>query len=193
MSIIVTEGTSFTPHPEGQFRAVCVDVVERHNVATAWGPKNKVRIAWQTEELRDDGKPCLASASFNANLSENGRLRPFLEAWRGRKFTAQELRGFDLENLIGVQAVIQITHTERDGKTYDNVTAIMRPMKGVPPLEPRDYVRVQDREQDEQSRRGGGHHSASSGDAPAGGRSPSRASFDDFPPELEAEEDDLPF
>lgn len=186
MGIIVSEGSTFTPHPEGQFRAVCVDVVERHNVATAWGPKNKVRIAWQTEALREDGKPCLASASFNANLSENGRLRPFLEAWRGKKFTTQELRGFDLEHLIGVQAVIQITHTEKDGKTYDNVTAIMRPMKGVEPLEVRDYVRVQDRPQERPQ--------DPTEVVKQDERRKAAQELDEFPAPLEQDEDDgLPF
>jgi hypothetical protein len=172
MAIVVTEGSTFEPHPEGQFRAVCVDVVERHAVPTAFGPKNKVRIVWQTEENREDGKPFLASSSFNASLHEQSRLRPFLEAWRGRKFTAEELKGFDLDKLVGVNALIQITHTNKDGKTYDNVTAIFKPMRGMEALQSREYVRVQDRQ-------------------PVGTVAEHK-SFEDFPDALR-EDDDLPF
>lgn len=187
MAIIVSEGSTFEPHPEGQFRAVCVDVVERHGVETAWGRKNKVRLVWQTEANRDDGKPFLASASFNASLHEQSRLRPFLEAWRGRKFTRDELNGFDLEALVGVQAVIQITHTEKDGKTYDNVTAIMRPMKGLEPVHSSDYVRVQDREEAPAPK-----SAATAPRAPAA-VAPAASGYDAFPEALEAEDDDLPF
>lgn len=179
MAIIVTEGSTFEPHPEGQFRAVCVDVVEKLNVPTAFGPKNKVRLVWQTEESREDGKPFLASASFNASLHEQSRLRPFLESWRGKKFTADELKGFDLEALIGIGAVLQITHTTKDGKTYDNVSSIMRLMKGMEPVEARDYTRVKDRPDVPATQ-------VAAVTVPAGG-------FDQFPEALEGDDDDLPF
>lgn len=179
MGIVVTEGSTFEPHPEGQFRAVCVDVVERHGVQTAFGPKNKIRLVWQTEENPEDGKPFLASASFNATLNENGRLRPFLESWRGKKFSAEELKGFDLEQLIGVGAVVQITHTTKDGKTYDNVTSIMRLMKGMEPVTPREYTRVQDRPVQPAA-------TVSTG-------APVPAGFNEFPSELEDNDDSLPF
>lgn len=181
MAVTVSEGGTYTPHPEGQFRAVCVDVVELHNVPTAFGPKNKVRLVFQTEQPLDDGRPALASASFNASLAEKSRLRPFLEAWRGRKFTAQELKGFDLEVLLGAGAVLQIQHTEKDGKVYDNITSIMRLMKGMEALAPKDYIRKKDRPMD-----GTNGHAHASGSAPAG--------FDDAPEPLQDDDDDgLPF
>lgn len=183
MAIIVSEGGTYTPHPEGQFRAVCVDVVEQHNVPTEFGPKNKVRLVFQTEELLADGRPALASASFNASLNEKSRLRPFLEAWRGRKFTPAELKAFDLEALLGAGAVLQIQHTEKGGKVYDNITSVMRLMKGMEPVEPKGYTRRKDRPQD--------------GSAPATGSGgnghPTPPDFDDEPPTFDADSDDLPF
>lgn len=184
MAINVSEGGTYTPHPEGQFRAVCVDVVEMHNVPTEFGPKNKVRLVFQTEEPLADGRPAMASASFNASLNEKSRLRPFLEAWRGRKFTPEELKGFDLEVLLGAGAVLQIQHTEKSGKVYDNITSIMRLMKGMTALEPRDYIRKKDRPMD--GTNGNGHSAPAS--APAGG-------LDDIPEPLQLDDDDdgLPF
>lgn len=186
MPIIVSGESTYELHPEGQFRAVCVDVVEKRDVPTAWGPKTKVRLVWQTDELRSDGKPFLASSSFNASLAETSRLRPFLEAWRGKKFTTDELKAFDLEHLIGVQAVLQVTHTERDGKTYDNVTAIMRPMKGLEPIEPNGYVRVIDRPDSSPA-------PAAAAPARRMASAPAAADWGDIPEPVQEDEDDLPF
>ena len=150
MAIIAKDtGGGFTPHPEGQFRAVCVDVVDRGIVETTWQGKtrsqHKIRVVFQTEEQMPDGKPAMASRSFTLSLGEKSALRPFLEAWRGRKFTGEELAGFDVEKLIGAGAVIQIVHEHKGEKVYDNITSVMKLMKGMEPLKARDYVRVQDR------------------------------------------------
>jgi hypothetical protein len=174
MGITVSDGGSFTPHPEGQFRAVCVDVVEMRDVATQWGPKTMIRLVWQTEETLDSGKPALISSRFGASLSDKSRLRPFIEAWRGKAFTPDELKKFDLEVLLGVNAVMQVTHVNKDGKVYDNISAIMRPMKGMEKLTVQDYVRVQDRP----IQNGQGHAASANGHAPDAQDEP---------------EDDLPF
>lgn len=167
MAITVSDGGSFTPHPEGQFRAVCVDVVELRGVQTSWGPKTMVRLVFQTEEKLDNGKPALVSNRFGASLSEKSRLRPFIEAWRGKPFNADELKKFDLEVLIGANAVMQVTHVNKNDKVYDNISAIMRPMKGMEKLEVRDYVRVADRPVDGQSTNGAGPgHPDHADDAP---------------------------
>ena len=73
MAIKVSEGGTYTPHPEGQFRAVCVDVVEMHNVPTEFGPKNKVRLVFQTEEQLADGRDDLDGfgVDFQNWFSEN--------------------------------------------------------------------------------------------------------------------------
>jgi hypothetical protein len=173
MAIIAKDtGGGFTPHPEGQFRAVCVDVVDKGLVETTWQGKtrsqHKIRVVFQTEEQMPDGKPAMASRSFTLSLGEKSALRPFLEAWRGRKFTGEELAGFDVEKLIGAGAVIQIVHEHKGDKVYDNITSIMKLMKGMEALKVRDYVRVQDR-------------------VPVGA-----GSFEEPPAALD-EDDDLPF
>jgi len=186
MPIIVSGESAYELHPEGQFRAVCVDVVEKRDVPTAWGPKTKVRLVWQTEELRGDGKPFLASSSFNASLAETSRLRPFLEAWRGKKFTQDELKAFDLEHLIGAQAVIQVTHVSREGKEYDNVTAIMRPMKGLEPVAPNGYVRTIDRPDATPAPQAAPARTSRPAPTPA-------EEWGDIPEPIQEDGDDLPF
>ena len=150
MAIYVKGTNDYPVAPEGQHLAVCCDVLELHDVPTQYGPKTKVRIYFQLEAVQEDGRPFVAARTFGATLSELGALRPFLESWRGSRFTSEELERFDLEVLIGVNAVIQLIHVERDGKTYANVNSIMRPAKGTSLLaiDPK-YIRMQDRRGDD--------------------------------------------
>ena len=62
--------------------------------------------------------------SFTVTLAEKSTLRKDLQMWRGRDFTAQELRGFELKNVLGAWAMLTVTHTESNGKTYTNIAAI---------------------------------------------------------------------
>lgn len=164
MTLVAKDDTiNFVPHPEGQVRAVCVDVVDLGMVDTTFQnkskKKHKCRIVFQTEAKMEDGKPFLLMARYTVSLNEKGWLRPFLESWRGKSFDPEELKGFDLETLIGVNAVVQVVHKKEGEKTYANISAIMKPMKGMKPLQATDYVRVKDRTDDNK-----GAYGAESGD-----------------------------
>jgi hypothetical protein len=152
MSLIVKEPESnFVPAPGGLWRAVCVDVVDLGPMPNNFGkpPSPMVRLVWELEEKMEDGRPYVASRMYKQSLHEKSSLRKDLQTWRGKSFTADELKGFDLEKLLGVNSQIQIMHKlSTDGtKTYANVTGIMPPAKGLPQLQPSEsYVRHQDRD-----------------------------------------------
>jgi hypothetical protein len=138
----------FTPAPEGLHQAVCVDVLDLGLVEGPWGAKPKVRIIWQLDQVQpDSGKRALVTAQYTLSLNEKATLRHHLESWRGRKFTAEELQGFDLEKLIGVNAQVQVVHAlADDGRTWANVQAVVPLGKGMTKLRGEDYVRVKDRD-----------------------------------------------
>jgi len=132
--------------PEGLHHAVCVDVIDLGLVATKFGDKPKVRIVWQIEDRDGRGARFRASQMYTPSLNEKSALRPMLEAWRGRKFTAAELEGFDLEKLVGANGQIQVVHNMGDnGNTYANVQAVVPAPKGALKLVVDDYVRECDR------------------------------------------------
>lgn len=137
----------FTPAPEGLHQAVCVDVTDLGLQATQWGEKQKVEIRWQLEEKDEEtGKRFLIMSRYTNSLNEKATLRQHLEAWRGRRFTAEELEGFDLEKLLGANCQLQIIHNIVDGgRTYANVQAIVPLGKGMTKLRGEDYIRVIDR------------------------------------------------
>lgn len=151
MAIIAKASSSnFVPPPEGQWPAVCCDVVDLGELEVNFGgkksKKHKIKIVWQLAEVRQDGKPHRASKRYTLSLHEKAALRKDLESWRGRKFTAAELQGFDVETVLSVPCFLNIIREQAsDGNEYSNVTAIMRLPKGFDPPVIRDYVRECDR------------------------------------------------
>ena len=152
MAIMAKSEKDFTPAPEGQFQAVCCDVVDLGIKKETWGneikERQKVRVAFQINETNpEDGKPFLVTEQFTLSMYRNSRLRKFLESWRGKPYTDDEATvGVDIELMVNVNAFIQIVHSVHNGSTYANVDTIMKAPKGSPVLEVRDYVRVKDRE-----------------------------------------------
>jgi hypothetical protein len=150
MPIIASDSRKdFTPAPEGLHQAVCCDVVDKGLRKTPWGEKHKIELRWQIEgEPDESGHLPMVTKWYTLSLSDKAILRHHLEAWRGRKFTTEELQGFDLEKLIGVNCQIQIAHDlGAEGKIYANVQAIVPLGKGMTKMRPsEDYVRVQDRD-----------------------------------------------
>lgn len=85
---------------------------------------------------------------YTLSLHEKSKLRPMLEAWRGRKFTNEELEGFDLERLLGANCQVQVCHNiSSDGQVYANVQAVVPAAKGAAKMAVNHgYIRVCERE-----------------------------------------------
>ena len=127
--------SSFDLVPPGTHYAVCTRVLNLGEQTTSWGSTPKhfigfdipaIRCDWEKDGVKHEG-PAFIGARYTSSLSPKAILRQHLEAWRGRAFTEEELAGFDLFKLLGVSAMISVTHTE-DGR-YANISAIM----GMPP------------------------------------------------------------
>lgn len=148
MSVYVQDTSKeFETAPEGLYPAVCCDVIDLGVQQTPWGAKHQVSIRWALEECDSRGKQFLVQRRYTASLNEKAALRQHLELWRGKKFTAAELKQFDLEVLLGKGCQVQIVHKILDdGRTFANVQAVIQLGRGVPvPPVPATYVREQDR------------------------------------------------
>ncbi len=148
--MILKDTGDFKLSPAGQHQAVCVDVIDKGLVAVEWEGKKKTqhkcRVVWEIAEVTDDGTRHTVGRQFTASLGEKASLRGFLEAWRGRAFTEEELAGFDTDSLIGVNALLQVVHAKKGDRTYANVNSIMKLVKGMDRMAPSGkYVRVKDR------------------------------------------------
>lgn len=142
MSLIVKEssGASTPPIDEGTYAAICSSVIDLGDQYNEKFDKTspKVLFEWtipsETIEIKGEEVPRTVSQTFTASLSDKASLRKMLESWRGKKFTPEELNGFDLRNVAGVPCFISIIHaTSKDGtKTYANVASIAKLPKGMP-------------------------------------------------------------
>lgn len=147
MPLIAKDGpTEKTLTPAGMHHGVCYGVVD---IGTQQGnsnfpPRRKVLIMFeipaQRIKLTKDGKeldlPRAVSVRHTLSLASKGNLRPMLESWRGRPFTAEELDGFDLAKLVGVNGLVNIVHNTAGDKTYANVAAVTPLVAGMPKLKP---------------------------------------------------------
>lgn len=141
MSLVVKGGNSadFEPAPAGMQLARCFRVVDLGTQETTYKGEVKhshaILIGWELPNApMTDGRPFVVSRRFTASLGQKATLRAVLESWRGRKFTAAELDGFDLKNIIGKTCLINIIHSpSKDGsKMYANVDTVNPVVQGMP-------------------------------------------------------------
>jgi len=145
MSIIVSkpenEG-SFEQIQPGTYQAVCYGIWDIGVQITTWEGQEKqqpkIVIAWELNENMKEGdnagKRFTISKRYTKSLGDKANLTKDLQSWRGKPFTEEELRGFDLETILGVNCQLGIIHNESNGKTYSNISSISSLMKGMPEM-----------------------------------------------------------
>lgn len=134
-------GTDFKPVPAGTHIGICVLVADLGiQGGGKFKPSQKVYLRWElpnevTEWTDRDGNkksgPMIIGREYTLSLSEKANLRADLESWRGRLFTEQELKGFDIVNVLGKACMLGVVHNEKGGKVYANVASVMGVPKGT--------------------------------------------------------------
>lgn len=142
MSLIVkgSSGPKIAPPDAGNYAAVCVQLVDvglQHiSFEGTERDVNQVAIVWElageTVTLGEDTVPRTVSKTYTMSLHERSGLRKDLKSWRGREFTDDELRAFDLRNILGAPCMIQIVHKTTANGTYANIAGISSMPKGMP-------------------------------------------------------------
>jgi hypothetical protein len=136
------------PLEAGAYAAVCdmvVDLGVQPSPGGQYAPKRTLLLRFQIPservEITKDGEtkslPAVISRTVGLSLNEKATLRQLLQSWRGRAFTPDELKKFDLLAVLGKPAFVNVTHSVKGDKTYANLTSIMPLPKGMtaPPLE----------------------------------------------------------
>lgn len=135
LTVSAENSGNFELPPAGAVAARCNRVIDLGSQESTYegkvSMKRKLLLSWELAELRTDGSPFTISRRFGLSLHENSALRAFLQAWRGRPFTDEELAGFDLRKLINAPCLLNIAHTSRNGKDYANILSISPLPKGM--------------------------------------------------------------
>lgn len=142
LTISAGSGKDFEIHPVGMFAARCTRVIDLGTQDSEYlGQKKrgkKVMIAFETTELMTEGefegRPFLMTNRYTASLHEKAALRKILVGWRSREFTEDELKAFDLKNILGKVCLLNIVHNkQKDGKVFANIASVNPLPAGMPP------------------------------------------------------------
>jgi len=98
--------------------------------------QRKIRLAFElpTEmKVFDEAKgeqPLVLGKKYTLSLSDKAFLRQDLESRRGKPFTKEELKGFNLSNLIWVPCILSVWVNKFDDREFNQINGISPLMKG---------------------------------------------------------------
>jgi hypothetical protein len=140
MSLTLREestGTKYEPIEAGTYPARVYQLIDLGTqVSTFEGEEKsarKVMIGFEIcdpDMRREDGEPYLVKKRFTGSLHPKAALRKFLAAMRGRDFTAEELTGFELVNILKAPCLLNLTNDTKGDRTYTNISSVVKLPKG---------------------------------------------------------------
>lgn len=128
--------------PTGNYIARCYSMIhlgtKKENILGAEKILNKVRITWElpteTKVFSEDKgeQPFVISKEYTLSMHEKANLRKDLESWRGKGFTDDEAKSFDITKLLGIPCMINVIHkVSKSGTEYATISAISGMPKGT--------------------------------------------------------------
>jgi hypothetical protein len=130
-------GGSFERCPPGMHLARCYRIIDLGTQKTEYMGQtkylHKIMLGWELHGNRDngsplkmnDGRPFAIFKNYTLSWSEKANLRLDLQSWRGKPFTNEEMRRFDLETVLGAWCMVNvIERAGTNGKTYANVSGV---------------------------------------------------------------------
>lgn len=134
-------GGNLEPVAAGNYVARCYSMIHIGTVQDVINGQsklvNKVRLTFElpteTKEFREgEGpKPYSIGKDFTLSMNEKATLRKMLESWRGKSFTEEEAKRFDVTKLLGIPCMINVIHkTSKTGKNYAEIASITPMPKG---------------------------------------------------------------
>lgn len=141
MAFIATDsgGGNFKRVPPGAYIGRCFSLVDLGTQLSSgqFGEKmqHKIKLGWELFGEDENGNPLTIdvdgkempltiSKSYTVSLHEKAGLRKDLAAWRGKDFTDEEAKAFDVAKLLGAYCMVNVTQSESNGKTYSNVAGL---------------------------------------------------------------------
>ena len=133
LTVSASSNNNFVQVPAGMHLARCYRIIDLGTQKTSWNGVDKMspKVLFQFEIHSEDdngnplltteGKPLAISKQYTLSLNENAALRKDLQSWRGRAFTEDELKAFDLQNVLGQWCMLSVVHSQVQDKIYANV------------------------------------------------------------------------
>lgn len=132
MSLVMSEDSKpkYPTIPLGVQKARCISVIDLGTQENNWQGetswKRQVLFEWEVpEHTNNDNEPLTISKFYNVSFYEKSNLSKDLTSWRGKPFSAQEKKQFNLGDMLGETCQIQIMEKD-NGKQH--IVSIM-PLK----------------------------------------------------------------
>jgi hypothetical protein len=76
--------------------------------------------------VTDKNEPLIVTKDYTLSWADKANLRLDLQSWRGKPFTEEEQRRFDLKNLLDKWCMVNVTHKpkKKGNGVYANVSAV---------------------------------------------------------------------
>ena len=131
--------SKFKAHEEGQYVGQCVDTIDLgEHVHSFAGDtsylEQRCAIVFRTGVRNEEtGDYIDVNKEFTVSMSEKANLRKFLEQWRGKPYTAEQVKaGVPLDKLTGNHALLSVAQKPNKAGTrvYSEITACV----GIPTM-----------------------------------------------------------
>lgn len=135
MLISKAKGSRIPRIADGVYVGVCSRIIDLGTQTDTFGQRQKVRIVWdligETYQYKEETLQRRISRTFTNSLDEKSNLCKALTAWRGKIFSDEDLKGFDLSKILGAGVQLQIlTKTSKSGDQYSSIESYMPLPKG---------------------------------------------------------------
>jgi hypothetical protein len=114
-TLVVTASEGNTGYPQvpvGMHNARCIKVIglgtQKQEFSGEISYKEQVLIIWEVPDELNNDEPMTISKFYTLSLHEKSNMGADLSSWRGRAFTEQEKKGFDLINILGIPCTLNI-------------------------------------------------------------------------------------
>lgn len=137
MSFYVEDKSNFESVPSGMHLARCYRIIDLGTQKSEYMGQvkylHKIMLGWEIHGSNDDGtplkmrdgRPFAIFKNYTLSWSEKATLRGDLQSWRGKPFTQEEMRRFDLKTVLNAWCMLNvIERAGKDGNMYVNVSGV---------------------------------------------------------------------
>lgn len=137
MSFYVEDKSNFESVPSGMHLARCYRIIDLGTQKSEYMAQvkylHKIMLGWEIHGTNDDGtplkmrdgRPFAIFKNYTLSWSEKATLRNDLQSWRGKPFSQEEMRRFDLKTVLNAWCMLNIIERAgQDGNMYVNVSGV---------------------------------------------------------------------
>jgi len=144
MGFYAESSGDFERCPPGMHLARCYSIIDLGTQKTEYMGEvkfyHKVRFNWEIHGTDDDNKPILmkdnrlfsVNKDYTLSWGDKANLKLDLQSWRGKPFSQEEMRRFDLKNVLGAWCMLNVF--ERPAKTGDKIYTNVDSVSPVPSI-----------------------------------------------------------